>query len=111
MFVFTIHHVSHFQHLLGIQKPTRFPKPNLVPTPNDVLGDIDYMLKFMIPFIENFADLKGDGYGFWGIAEFLGLTEESHIMVRRHIIQEVKDHRNNYVQVFESEDRINYVTS
>jgi len=32
--------------------PTRFPKPNMVLTYNDVLGPIDYMPKFMIPFIE-----------------------------------------------------------
>jgi len=51
----------------------------------------------------------GENRGFRGIAEFLGLTEEIHIMVRRHIIQEVKEHRNNYVQVCESEDRFNYI--
>jgi len=51
----------------------------------------------MIPFIENMVDVKGDGNcGFRARAEFLGLTEESHIMVRRRLIQEVKVHRYDY---------------
>ena len=65
----------------------------------------------MVPFIENMVDVKGDKIcGFQAIVDFLGLTEKSHIMVRRHlIIQELKDHRNDYVWVFAGEGRYNYI--
>jgi hypothetical protein len=53
------------------------------------------MPKFMVPFVEKVVDVIGDGHcGFQAIAEFLGLTEESHIMIRGHLIQELKDHIN-----------------
>jgi len=47
--------------------------------------------------------------GFWATTDFLGLTEESHIIVRRHLVQEVKDHINDYVCVFVRDDRFNYI--
>jgi hypothetical protein len=48
------------------------------------------MPKFMVPFIEKVMDVIGDGHcGFQAIAEFMGLTEEIHIMIRRHLIQEI----------------------
>jgi len=39
----------------------------------------------------------------------MGLTEESHIMIRRHLIQELKDHRDDYVEVYAGENRYNYI--
>jgi len=46
-----------------------------------------YMPKFMRPYIERTVDVIGDGHcGFRGIAESVGLTEESHVMVRRSLI-------------------------
>jgi len=62
------------------------------------MSPIDYMPKFMVPFIEKVVDVIGDGHcGFRALAEFMGLTEESHIMIRRHLIQELKDHRDDYI--------------
>ena len=56
------------------------------------------------------VDVVGDGYcGFRAIAEFMGLTEENHIMIRRHLIQELKDHRNDYVRVYAGDDHYNYI--
>ncbi|KEH28969.1 hypothetical protein MTR_4g019660 [Medicago truncatula] len=53
----------------------------------------------MVPFIEKVADVIGDEHcGFQTIAEFMGFTEESHIMIHRHLIQELKDHRDDYVE-------------
>ncbi|AES75782.2 hypothetical protein MTR_6g059560 [Medicago truncatula] len=73
--------------------PTRFLKPISAPKPIPVLSPIDYMSKFMVPIIEKVVDVIGDEHcGFRAIAEFLGLTEESHIMIRRHLMQELKDH-------------------
>ncbi|AES75783.1 hypothetical protein MTR_6g059570 [Medicago truncatula] len=90
--------------------PISAPKPIMVPTSILVLSPIDYMSKFMVPFIEKVMDVIGDGHcGFRAIAEFLGMTEESHIMIRRHFIQKLKDHRNDYLGVYAGEDRYNYI--
>ncbi|KEH24754.1 hypothetical protein MTR_6g004370 [Medicago truncatula] len=96
--------------------PTRFPKSNPVPKPIPVptsilvMSPIDYMTKFMVPFIEKVVDVIDDGNcGFRAITEFLGLTEESHIMVFRHLIQELKDNRNDYVGLYAAEDRYKYI--
>jgi len=37
------------------------------------------------------------------IAESLGLTEESHVMVRRTLIKEVKENRDNYIGIYAGE--------
>lgn len=77
--------------------PSRYPKPKAIP----VMRPIDYMPRFMLPFIEKVVDVIGDGHcGFRAIAEFMGLTEQNHLMIRTHLIQELKDHRDDYVEVF-----------
>ena len=54
------------------------------------------------------VDVVGDGYcGFRAIAEFMGLIEESHIMIRRYLIQKLKEHRDDYVGVYAGDDRYN----
>jgi len=64
----------------------------------------------MVPFIEKMVDVIGDGHcGFRVIVEFMGLTEESHIMIRHNLIKELKDHRDNYVRVYAGEDCYNYI--
>ncbi|KEH22132.1 OTU-like cysteine protease [Medicago truncatula] len=89
-----------------LQPPSRYPKPKAIP----VMRTIDYMPRFMLPFIEKVVDVIGDGHcGFRAIAEFMGLTEQNHIMIRTLLIQEVKDHRDDYVEVFAGEDRYNYI--
>ena len=71
---------------------------------------IDYMSRFMLPFIEKVVGVIGDGHcGFRAIAEFMGLTEQSHIMIHRHLIQELRHHRDYYVEVYAGEDRYNYI--
>jgi len=89
--------------------PTRYPKPKAisVPTSNPVF---DYMPKFMVPLIEKVVDVIGEGHiGFRAIAEFMGLTEESHIMIRHNLIKELKEHRDDYVRVYAGEGRYNYI--
>jgi len=87
------HHIPHFHHLLVLVK-----RP------------IDYMSRFILPFIEKVVDVIGNGHcGFQAIAKFMGLTEQSHIMIRTLLIQELKDHINDYVEVFAGEDRCNYI--
>uniref|UniRef100_A0A494G8Q9 MULE transposase domain-containing protein n=1 Tax=Solanum lycopersicum TaxID=4081 RepID=A0A494G8Q9_SOLLC len=86
--------------------PTRYPKPKVI----SVMRPIDYMPRFMLPFIEKMVDVIGDGHcGFRAIAEFMGLTEKNHLMIRTHLIQELIDHRDDYVEVFAGEDRYNYI--
>jgi len=64
----------------------------------------------MRPYIEEIVDVIGDGHcGFRAIAESVGLTEESHIVVRRALIKELKEHRNKYIEIYESERRYNYI--
>ena len=68
------------------------------------------MSRFMLPFIEKVVDVIGDGHcGFRVIAEFMRLTKQSHIMIRTHLIQELKDHRDDYARVYAGEDRYNYI--
>jgi len=43
------------------------------------------------------------------IAESVGLMEESHVMMRRALIKELKEHRNRYIEVYASEPRYNYI--
>ncbi|AES59204.1 OTU-like cysteine protease [Medicago truncatula] len=92
--------------LSPLPPPTRYPKPKAIP----VMRPIDYMPRFMVPFIEKVVDVIGDGHcGFRAIAEFMGLTEKNHLMIRTHLIQELMDHRDDYVEVFAGEDRYNYI--
>ena len=51
---------------------TRYSKPKLIPIPTSipVMSHIDYMPRFMVPFIEKVVDVIGDRHcGFWAIAE------------------------------------------
>ncbi|KEH37162.1 OTU-like cysteine protease [Medicago truncatula] len=69
-----------------------------------------YMPKFMRPYIEGIVDVIGDGHcGFMAIAECVGLTEESHVMVRRALIKELKENRNKYTEEYTSENRYKYI--
>ena len=53
-------------------------------------------------------DVRGDeNCWFRSIVESLGLTEESHVMVRITLIQEVKKHRNDYVHIYAGEGHYN----
>ena len=64
----------------------------------------------MRPYIEGIVDVIGDGHcGFRAIAESMGLTEQSHVMVRRALIKELKEHRNKYIEIYASEPRYNYI--
>ena len=39
----------------------------------------------------------------------MGLTEESHVMVQRELIKELKEHRNKYIEIYATECRYNYI--
>ena len=62
----------------------------------------------MRPYVEGIVDVICDGQcGFRAIAESGGLTEESHVMVRRALIKELKEHKNKYIEICASERRYN----
>jgi len=64
----------------------------------------------MRPFIEKILDVKGDGNcGFRAIAESIGLTEESHVMERRTLIRDVKDHSSDYMRIYRGEEHYNCI--
>ena len=99
-----------FPKPIMVPKPIPVQKPIPLPTSIPVLSPIDYMPKFIILFIEKVVDVVGGGHcGFWAIAEFMGLTEESNIMIRRHLIQELKGQRDDYVGLYAGEYRYNYI--
>ena len=92
--------------LSPLPPPTRYPKPKAIP----VMRPIDYMPHFMLPYIEKVVDVIGAGHcGFRAIVEFMGLAKQSHIMIRTYLIQELKDHRDDNVEVYAGEDRYNYI--
>jgi len=50
-------------------------------------------------------DVKGsENCGFHAIIEDMGLTKESHLMIRRTLIQETKDHVSDYMRVFRCDE-------
>ena len=109
-----LHHGKNLHKLKGKVRigisPVPVPKPSLVSTSYDPSNPMYYMPKFMIPYIERVVDVIGDGHcGFRAIAEALGLTQESHVMVRRALIQELKELMSKYIEVYASEDRYNYI--
>lgn len=64
----------------------------------------------MRPFIEKIVDIKGNGNcAFRAIAKSLSLTEDNHVMVRRALIREVKEHRNEYMRIYAGVGRYNYI--
>jgi len=64
----------------------------------------------MRQYIERIVDVIGEGHcGFRAIAESVGLTEENHVMVRRALIKELKEHKREYIEIYASETRYNYI--
>jgi len=70
----------------SVPMASRVPKPILIPTTYDPSNLIHYKPKIMRPLIEKIVDM--------------GLTEESHGMVHRALIREVKEHRNHYMHIY-----------
>jgi len=96
--------VLKFHHAPPVSTHSWVPKPILIPTP------IDHMPKFMKLFIEKFVDVKGDGNcGFRAMGEHMGLTEEGHPIICIAFLTEVKEHMSDYMRVFRSEERFNYI--
>ena len=60
----------------------------------------------MRPFIEDIVNVKGDGNcGFRVIARHLRMDEDSHVLVRHALINELKNHKSDYFSIYSTEKR------
>ncbi|XP_028109335.1 uncharacterized protein LOC114308047 [Camellia sinensis] len=65
----------------------------------------------LIPFIKLMKDVDGDGnYGFRAIAGLLGLGENDWVQVRRDLLLELNNHRDEYVVLYGSHERVKELT-
>jgi len=60
----------------------------------------------MRPYIEDIVNVKGDGNcGFRIIARHLAMDKDSHILVRHALINELKNHKSDYLPIYAIEKR------
>jgi len=65
----------------------------------------------MRPYIEDIVNVKGDdNCGFWVIARHLGMGEDSHVLVRHALINELKNHKSDYLPIYATEKRYIYIS-
>ena len=58
----------------------------------------------MRPFVEDIVNVKGDGHcGFRVIARHMGKDEEDHVLVRHALINELKNHKSDYMPIYDTE--------
>jgi hypothetical protein len=68
------------------------------------------MTKIMRPYIENIVNAKGDdNCGFWVIARYTGMDEENYVLVRSALIHELKTNKCDYLPIFGSDERFEYI--
>jgi len=64
----------------------------------------------MRPFIEEIVNVKGDGNcEFRVIARHMGMIEENHVLVRHALIHELKNHKSDYLSIFDTEKHYKYI--
>ena len=60
----------------------------------------------MRPYVEDIVNVRGDGNcGFRVVARYMGLNEEDHILVRHALINELKNHKSDYLPIYATERR------
>jgi len=80
--------------------PTSKPKPYLQ------LPYISQIPHLMRPYVEDIVNVRGDGNcGFRVVARYMGLNEEDHILVRHALINELKNHKSDYLPIYATENR------
>jgi len=58
------------------------------------------------PYIEDIVNVRGDGNcGFRVIARHMGFNEEDHVLVRHALINELKNHKSDYLPIYGTEMR------
>ena len=64
----------------------------------------------MRPYIKDIVNVKGDGNcRFWVIARHLGLDEDSHVLVRHALINELKNHKSDYLPIYGTKKRFKVI--
>ena len=60
----------------------------------------------MRPYVEDIVNVRGDGNcGFRVVARHMRLNEEDHVLVRHALINELKNHKSNYLPIYATERR------
>jgi len=60
----------------------------------------------MRPYIEDIVNVRGDGNcGFRIMARNMGFNEEDHVLVRHALINELKNHKSDYLLIYATERR------
>jgi len=78
--------------------PTSKPKPYLQ------IPYISQIPNIMRPYIEEIINVRGDGNcGFRVIARHMGFNEEDHFLVRHALINELKNHKSDYLLIYATE--------
>ena len=55
-------------------------------------------------------NVKGDGHcAFRVVARHLGMDEEDHVLVRQALIQELRNHKSDYMPIYDTEERYNKI--
>jgi len=71
---------------------------------------ISQVPNIMRPFVEDIVNVKGDGNcGFWVVARYLGMDEEDHVLVRQSLVHELRNHKSDYMPLYDTEDRYNKI--
>jgi len=80
--------------------PTSKPKPYLqIP----YISQIPHLMR---PYVEDIVNVRGDGNcGFRVVARHMGLNEEDHVLIRHALINELKNHKNDYLPIYATERR------
>ena len=74
------------------------------------IPNISQIPNIMRPFVEEIVNIKGDGHcGFRVVARHLGMGEEDHILVRQALIQELRNHKSDYMPIYDTEERYNKI--
>jgi len=64
----------------------------------------------MRPFVEDIVNVKGYGHcGFREIARYLGMDEEDHVLVRQALIHELRNHKSDYMPIYDTEECYNKI--
>jgi len=64
----------------------------------------------MRPYIEDIVNVRGDGNCvFRVIARHMGLDEDSHVLVRHALINELKNHKSDYLPIYDIERRFKLI--
>jgi len=62
------------------------------------------------PYIVDVVDVKADDHcGYRGLAALLGVGEESWAIVRMHLLKELNQYRNEYIQLFGGKNHFEYL--